>query len=159
MPWPEVVSLEQRSVASVKTSDAFVLYTRNGQRLAGEPDSMSDDKLTWKSSLLSSVQVPLEEVSSIGRAGAAMPPAVDKEDRVVLQNGDVLTGVIEKGDGGIVLQKGDGKYPGGLGCDSVVIAGADRRQGSADGRACACDWRMGRCAWQSRSAWMASSCR
>lgn len=111
VPWDRIVSLDQRVVDNIKSSDPFILYTRDGQQLRGEPTAVGDESLSWKGMFLKQMRVPLEDVKGLARSGVSLPPQEDNEDRVVLQNGDILSGIIAPADGGVAVQKGSVATP------------------------------------------------
>jgi hypothetical protein len=111
IPWDQIVSLEQKTVRQIRSADRFVLYTRDGQKLKGMPIQLGDENLTWRSSVLGEIRVPLDGVVGWAVAGAEPPSGGGQEDTVVLQNGDTVHGVIEPVQGGISLAQGTSTTP------------------------------------------------
>jgi hypothetical protein len=107
-PWRDVVSLEQRGVRTVVDRAALVLQTADGQRICGKPVTIADDNLVWSSNAIGEVRLPLQAVRGFARQGQE-PPAAAGEDVVVLANRDELRGVVDRGEGGIVVQQGERK--------------------------------------------------
>lgn len=108
IPWPQIVTLEQRSLAATPTPDALVLYTRDGQKIIGSPVRLESEKLTWRSAW-GEFQIALNEVSAWSPANTPPPTASANEDTVVLSNGDVLNGIIEGTGEGLSITQGVAK--------------------------------------------------
>ena len=105
--WNDIVLLEQHAARAMRSDEPFVLYTRDGQKLLGAPLKMDDESITWKSNLAGEVKFPIQEVRGWAAAGAQLPPESAQEDNVILQNGDVLGGIIEGTEEGVSLVRRD----------------------------------------------------
>ncbi len=94
----EVVALGSFLQISRSLPDAkrekFTLYLANGDRLAGEPLSLLRDVLTWKSPLLGEMSIPLRLVRSLAASGKTPSEDRNKEDIVILGNGDTVRGIV-----------------------------------------------------------------
>jgi len=106
--WPQIVTLEQRSLAATPQPESLVLYTRDGQRLIGAPVRLESEKLTWRSAW-GEFQIALDEVSAWSPANTPPPAASANEDTVILPNGDVLRGIIEGSGEGLSVSQGTSK--------------------------------------------------
>ncbi|MBV8779835.1 MAG: NPCBM/NEW2 domain-containing protein [Phycisphaerae bacterium] len=97
---PSAIDLSQflcidRAASSARQPTKFILQTRDGDRLSGEPESLDGDTLHWREAIVGSIAVPMAEVIGLSRGGRqlldATPPT---QDIATLANGDVLRGVI-----------------------------------------------------------------
>lgn len=104
--WESIVVMRGPETEGAKSSEPFVLVLRSGQNLAGRPVSLADDKLTWRSELLGTSTVPVEEVRGWTKAEMGLPKVNAKEDYVQLANRDELRGVIDGAEGGVKVQQG-----------------------------------------------------
>ena len=59
--WRDLVALQQQSSREV-APEPFLLSTRDGQRIWGTPTGIRDENISWRSSMLGEVQVPMEQV-------------------------------------------------------------------------------------------------
>ncbi len=105
--WDQIVALEQHAARPIQASEPYILFTRAGQRLLGSPLKMNAEQLTWKSSLIGEVSIPLEQVRGWGQVSSELPAGSGQEDVVLLNNGDVIRGIIEGAGGGISLLQGN----------------------------------------------------
>ncbi|MFW6059372.1 MAG: hypothetical protein ACODAQ_04280 [Phycisphaeraceae bacterium] len=113
----ETVSVAPTAALPVPEGAALVLA--DGQRLAGEWIGASDDgnALRWRHPLLGEVSIALDRLRGwrVGDAEADVEIALDDppaEDRVVLSNGDALSGFVTQVDeAGLSLQQGDDPEP------------------------------------------------
>ncbi len=107
LPWAQVVSADHAGVKLVSGGEPFVVITRDGQRIAGAPVRLADEKLSWRNRMLGVLELPIEDVSGIVQAAAGtLPAGGGQEDLVVLANGDQLRGIIESDpDGGMAVQQ------------------------------------------------------
>lgn len=111
VPWQQIVSLEQSVVPAARSGDDFILRTRDGQSLSGQPVSIGDEQLLWKGTATKEVRVRLEDVLGFSRADSPLPPPEANEDRAVLKNGDILSGIIGPDKNGITITKGTASTP------------------------------------------------
>lgn len=94
--WDELVLLD-RALESKSASGKFVVSLLGGEQLHGEPVKLSGETLTWKSSSVGDLDLPLRQVAKISRAGAAATAndeAKRTEDVVQLANGDSVRGIV-----------------------------------------------------------------
>jgi hypothetical protein len=94
IPLDRFVSI-QRTGAGQAATPKFTLLLSDGDRLAGEPNSISGEQLLWKSPALGDVPVPLRQLVLLSRGGdATAPNPRPKQDIVTLANGDAVSGVV-----------------------------------------------------------------
>lgn len=106
LPWKQVLLLRQENVTAPAQPEPFVLFLRNGQRLAGRPVAMTADALTWRSSV-GETTVPLQKLRGWARTGEELP-TTKTDDLLVLVNGDRLTGIVDAAGDGLSLDHGQG---------------------------------------------------
>jgi hypothetical protein len=107
IPLDRFVSI-QRAGSDDATAPKFTLILSNGDRLVGEPGSVTGEKLAWLSPSLGKVPVPFNRLVMIGRGDAVTAPAeAPKQDVVTLANGDTAAGVFSNCDGGNVNLQAD----------------------------------------------------
>jgi hypothetical protein len=88
----------------------FDLFLIGGDRITGEPVSVASEKLQWKSPVLGDIEIPLNRLAAICRAGSAIK-GIDEsraDDVVRLGNGDSAHGIVTQiSSSGVALQAGD----------------------------------------------------
>jgi len=99
-----VIPLDQFVAAQRATSDSsvsisaaakFTLVLRNGDRLAGEPAHVANERLTWRSVVLGELPIPLQQLAALARGGeVSAPTEPPKQDVVALANGDSVAGIV-----------------------------------------------------------------
>ena len=95
----DFLSLDRVTVVA-STPSRWIAQLRNGDKLAGDPDSLDGDNLHWRESLLGPMTLPMSEVVSLHRGAAdsgnepARKRTTNLDDVVKLNNGDVVHGVI-----------------------------------------------------------------
>ncbi len=113
-PVASTVPLDQfvsavRSAQSTGTGAPFTLLLSGGDRLAGTPGGVADEKLTWNSPMLGKLNIPLRRLVALGHGdGAAAPDQPPKQDIVTLANGDVVSGVLTDCTGQTITISTDG---------------------------------------------------
>jgi len=94
VPLDEFVSAV-RPAQSAATPANFTLLLSGGDRLAGAPGGVADEKLTWNSPVLGKLNIPLRRLVALGHGDNPVAPDVPpKQDIVTLANGDVVSGVL-----------------------------------------------------------------
>ncbi len=94
--WDELVLLD-RALETKSASGKFVISLLGGEQLHGEPVKLTGEALTWKSSSVGDIDLPLKQISKITRAGAATSLNDEPkrtEDVVQLANGDSVRGIV-----------------------------------------------------------------
>ncbi len=111
----DVPDADATPTATPPATQGALLTLTDGQRLVGQWQGASADggAIAWTHPLLGKVSVPLERVrgwrSETASTALHKQPA---EDRLVLNNGDTLTGFITAATAdGVSIQTGDGKEP------------------------------------------------
>ena len=101
LPAARVVRLEGAAGPrgeTVSRPNSFVLSMTDGQRVTGRPLAIEGDDLRWQSPGQSARQVPLKRIESIVRGSptdASARGATARRDELILENGDVVSGVIQ----------------------------------------------------------------
>jgi NPCBM/NEW2 domain len=84
-----------RPMQSAGTTEKFILLLSGGDRLAGTPGGVVDEKLVWNSPMLGQLNIPLNQLIALGHGdNATAPDMPPKQDIVTLANGDVVSGVL-----------------------------------------------------------------
>lgn len=107
----EIIALDRFLQLSRSLSDAkpekFSLFLANGDRIVGEPVSLHQDLLSWKSPLLGEMSIPLRLVRSLAASGRTPADERRKEDVAILGNGDTVRGIVAGfADGKLSIQTG-----------------------------------------------------
>ncbi|MFO0873521.1 MAG: hypothetical protein U0575_06065 [Phycisphaerales bacterium] len=84
-----------------------VLIRADGQRLPGRPE-LRQGKLVWTHQLLGMTAIDLEATRSIVFGPERGAPRADRTDVVLLANGDILEGIIDRLGANIDIVQGDG---------------------------------------------------
>lgn len=86
----------QRSISRGMPTSKLVLLMVNGDRIAGEPLSMTQDRLTFRAAVMGEISLPLNQVVGLIKPDAALPAKdeVRTEDALILNNGDIVRGII-----------------------------------------------------------------
>jgi hypothetical protein len=102
-------------------ASSFMLHLATGDRVGGEPVKVENDQLTWNSTAVGELVVPLTQLTAITKPGQAPDAGRRTEDVVVLANGDTVRGIVTSMAGGQVRVKSGGDAePLSVGMDSVV---------------------------------------
>jgi len=137
VPMDRVLDLTRPTVSSVKAG-RFALHLSDGDRITGEPVSLVDDLLRWKSAVVGEVKVALRDVLSIGPVdeGRGIVRATGTEDVVHLTNGDTVRGVLGAIDigGATVTVNGDSVRVPLASVARIDLAQTGPRQTSATGQ-------------------------
>ena len=102
IPWDKFLQLDRGgSIAQPKGS--WTLHLLTGDRLGGEPVSLANDTLTWRSTAAGELAIPLKEVRAFVRGQDPLPSAAAAatEDAVLLSNkpvADIIGVMIEAFD-------------------------------------------------------------
>jgi len=94
----DVLDLTRTQTLATKVN-RLVINQTDGDRFAGEPVGVTDERLRWKTPSLGTLDVPLRQVRSIAPVGEPVQRAASTEDVVLLSNGDTVSGVLQNFDG------------------------------------------------------------
>jgi hypothetical protein len=97
----KLLQLDRGGAAVQQVRGAFTLYLTSGDRVGGEPVSIANDKVAWKSPAAGDLSIPLKNLRGIQRGQET--PTFDSgrtEDLVMLSNGDSVKGIITGLDAG-----------------------------------------------------------
>jgi hypothetical protein len=95
-----------RGAAVQQVRGAYTLYLVSGDRVGGEPVSIANDTITWKSPAAGQLAIPVKDLRGIVKGQDT--PAFDStrtEDVILLSNGDNVKGIITGLDAGKVSIK------------------------------------------------------
>lgn len=95
IPWRDFVRADRLQPAR-GPAGRFNLLTHDGDVLSGEPSGLQDEALTWRTTLLGDVSLPLSEIRAIvaGPVEIGIDSEKATEDAVHLANGDVIRGIL-----------------------------------------------------------------
>ncbi len=100
VPWDKFLQLD-RGASTAQPRGAWTLHLLSGDRLGGEPVSLANDTLAWRSQAAGDLAIPLKEIRAIARGQDPVPyDANQTEDVVRLANGDVVKGILSGFDAG-----------------------------------------------------------
>ncbi|HSI35082.1 MAG: NPCBM/NEW2 domain-containing protein [Phycisphaerae bacterium] len=128
VPWEKFLQLD-RGGSTAQPKGAWTLHLATGDRLGGEPVSLANDSLTWRSPAAGELAIPLKEVRAFVRGqdplGAAAT-ADRTEDAVLLSNGDNVKGILTGIDAGklVIKQASGDAIPVDLSAASKVLLAA-----------------------------------
>ncbi|HYE19354.1 MAG TPA: NPCBM/NEW2 domain-containing protein [Tepidisphaeraceae bacterium] len=128
IPWDKFLQLD-RGASTAQPKGAWTLHLATGDRLGGEPVSLANDSLAWRSPAAGELAIPLKEVRAFVRGqdplGAAAT-ADRTEDAVLLSNGDNVKGILTGIENGklIIKQASGDAIPVDLGAASKVLLAA-----------------------------------
>jgi hypothetical protein len=103
IPIDKLLQLDRGGAAVQQIRGTFTLFLTSGDRIGGEPLSIANDQLAWKSPAAGDVSIPLKNLRGIQRGQDT--PTFDPnrtEDLVVLSNGDSVKGIVTGLEGGKV---------------------------------------------------------
>lgn len=126
-----------RGAAVQQVRGTWTLYLLSGDRVGGEPLSLANDTLSWRSPAAGDLQIPVKDLR--GLVKGQEPVTFDTtrtEDAVFLTNGDSLKGIVTGLEGGklIVKQGGGDALPADLASIKAVHFAAAKTE-NATGRA------------------------
>jgi hypothetical protein len=102
VPWGQFLELS-RSVTSAPSAGDFVLQLRNGDRLAGQPVSMTNDSVVWREATVGNLNVLLSSAIGFHRASVSdAAGAASTDDVAYLVNGDAVHGVLSDVNGNTI---------------------------------------------------------
>jgi len=105
VPWDKFLQLD-RGGATAQPRGAWTLYLLSGDKLGGEPVSLANDNLTWRSLAAGELVIPLKEVRAMARGQDPIPFDANRtEDQVILANGDNVKGILTGLEGGKLMMK------------------------------------------------------
>jgi hypothetical protein len=94
VPLNQFVSISRTAGDEPVVPANFTLLMTNGDRLTGEPGSVTSEKLTWLSTSLGSLPIPFNKLLCINRGlDVSVPDQRPKQDVATLSNGDTVSGV------------------------------------------------------------------
>jgi hypothetical protein len=94
VPLNQFVSVSRPAGDQPVVPASFTLALTNGDRLIGEPGSVTNEKLTWLSPSLGNVPIPFSKLLCINRGlNLTVPDEQPKQDVATLANGDTVSGV------------------------------------------------------------------
>jgi hypothetical protein len=94
IPLDDFLDVQRPTSATPAVSAKFVLQLNGGDKLLGEPLSLTADSLVWKNPTLGEVSIPTARLLGITRGSAAALAPPGREDAVSLSNGDSVHGII-----------------------------------------------------------------
>ncbi len=116
IPWVQILQMERAQPptptipAATKPATAFILHLANGDRVSGEALSLEGEILAWNSRAAGRVEVKLNGVTAISRAGEPAPRggAPRTEDVITLTNGDTARGLLSAVDAATITVQAAG---------------------------------------------------
>jgi len=97
IPLDKLLQLDRGNSAVQQVRGTWTLHLTNGDRVGGDPISIANDNLTWRSPAAGELVLPVTHLKGITRGNDPTPPAFDPtrtEDAVFLTNGDNVKGII-----------------------------------------------------------------
>lgn len=116
IPWVQILQMERTqpptptAPAATKPAPSFILHLANGDRLPGEAFSLEGEILAWNSPAAGRVEVKLNGVTAISRAGEPVVRggAPRTEDVITLTNGDTARGLLSAVDAATITMQAAG---------------------------------------------------
>jgi hypothetical protein len=97
IPLDRFLQLDRGAAATAQVRGNWALYLASGDRVGGDPVSVANDALTWKSPAAGDLTIPLTHLRGIVKGAESQQPTFDPnrtEDVVYLSNGDTLKGIV-----------------------------------------------------------------
>jgi hypothetical protein len=109
IPYEALLQLDRGGASVQQVRGAYALHLASGDRVGGDPVSIANDQITWRSPAAGELSIPLSSLRAITRGqDAAAPPKSDPnatEDVVLLSNGDTVKGIVTGLDAGKLTVK------------------------------------------------------
>ena len=94
VPLDQFLDVQRSLAAPAQIAGKFVLHMTGGDRIGGEPRSLTADALLWQNPALGEISIPTAGLIAITNPAVTAPPPQQHEDVVTLANGDSIRGII-----------------------------------------------------------------
>jgi hypothetical protein len=97
IPLDKLLQLDRGAAAVQQVRGTWTLHLATGDRVGGDPVSIANDQLTWRSPAAGELALPVTHLRGITRGNDTTAPTFDPnrtEDAVFLSNGDNVRGIV-----------------------------------------------------------------
>ena len=97
IPLDKLLQLDRGASAVQQVRGAYTLYLTSGDRVGGEPVSLANDQITWRSPAAGELTISVKDLKALIKGQETPPAAFDPnrtEDVVLLNNGDNVKGIV-----------------------------------------------------------------